>query len=213
MGTQPAEHRAAASNPRKWLRRLHAWCGLILVALLVFFAGTGFLLNHRSVLKIPALDKQEVQQVQVLELPAATPQSLAARMEVAVGIPAAALKAKVEPARRLEWNGVEVEQPARWLLTADTPSESIRIEYWVGSRQVEVRRTRPNLWLHLARLHMGTGTGPTWTLFADGAALGLAFLGLSGFWLWSRLHGSRRRLTLLASGGLALVASLGWLAG
>lgn len=213
MGKQRAEHRAAGSNPRKWLRRLHAWCGLVLVALLALFAGTGFLLNHRSVLKISALDKQEVLQVQVLEQPAATPQSLASRLEVAVGIPATALKTRVEPARRLEWNGLEVEQPARWLLTADTPSESIRIEYWAGSLQVEVRRTRPNLWLHLARLHMGTGTGPTWTLLADGAALGIAFLGLSGFWLWSQLHGTRRRLTLLASGGLALVAGLGWLAG
>lgn len=213
MGNRLPDNLPGGANPRKWLRRLHAWCGLVLVALLMFFAVTGFLLNHRAVLKIPALDKREVQQVQTLEQPAANPESLAGRLELLLGVPAAALKLKIEPARQLEWNGTPVEQPARWLFSADTPSESIRVDYWAGSRQFEVRRSRPNLWLHLARLHMATGAGTAWILFSDGVALGLAFLGFSGFWLWGRLHGSRRRLAALASGGLMLAAGLGWLAG
>lgn len=203
----------AGANPRKWLRRLHAWSGLLLAALLAFFALTGFLLNHRAVLKIPALEKREAVQVLALDQPAADTGALAGRVEAAFGIPAAALQARVEPARRVEWNGVALEQPARWLLSADTPSEAIRVEYWTGSRQVEVRRSQPNLWLHLARLHMAIGTGPAWVLLADAAALGLAFLGLSGFWLWGRLHGPRRWLAALAAGGTALLAGFGWLAG
>lgn len=203
----------AGANPMKWLRRLHAWCGLALAAVLVLFAVTGFLLNHRAVMKIPALEKREVLQVEALAAPADSPQALARRLEGALGVPATAFKARVEPARQVEWNGQELEQPARWLLNADTPSESIRVEYWAGSRQAEVRRSRPNLWLHLARLHMAIGTGPAWVLLADAAALGLAFLGLSGFWFWGRLHGPRRRMGLLAGGGLALAAGLGWLAG
>lgn len=209
----PSPANRPAGNPRKWLRRFHAWGGLALAAMLVLFAGTGFLLNHRAVMKIPALEKQEVRQVLPLAEPAGSPAALAGQLAPGLGLPAAALRPRVEPGRRVEWNGTPVEQPARWLLSADTPSETVQVEYWAGSRQAEVRRIRPNLWLHLARLHMSIGTGPAWILLADGAALGLAFLGLSGFWMWGRLHGSRRRLAWLAAGGTAAVASLAWLAG
>lgn len=200
-------------NPRKWLRRLHAWCGLALAALLVLFSVTGFLLNHRAVMKIPALHKQEVRQVLRLEEPAASPALLASQLGPGLAVAPEAFRIRVEPARSVEWGGKTVEQPARWVLVADSPSESIQLDHWAGSRQVEVRRIRPNLWLRLARLHMSIGTGPAWILLADAAALGFLFLGLSGFWLWGRLHGSRGLLGLLAAGGVTLTVGLGWLAG
>lgn len=204
---------AARGTSRKWLRRLHAWCGLALAALFILFALTGFLLNHRAEMKIPALDRQEVRQVLTLAEPAASPELLAERLASLLAVPPAALRIRVEPARSVAWSGGPVEQPARWLLSADTPAESIQSEYWAGSHQVEVRRIRPNLWLHLARLHMSVGTGPAWILLSDATALGLGFLGLSGFWLWGRLHGTSKRLALLAAGGAALASALAWLAG
>lgn len=204
---------AARGASRKWLRRLHAWCGLALAGLFILFALTGFLLNHRAVMKIPALDRQEVRQVLTLAAPAASPEQLAERLAGMLALPPAALRLRIEPARSVAWGAGAVEQPARWLLSADTPAESILGEYWAGSRQIEVRRIRPNLWLHLARLHMSIGAGPAWILLSDAAALGLGFLGLSGFWLWGRLHGSPKRLGLLAAGGAAAAAVLAWLAG
>lgn len=204
---------AQRGNSQKWLRRIHAWFGLAIAAMLLLFAVTGFLLNHRAVMKIPALDRKEVTQVVPIEAEPANPQALATALGPALGIDAAALKPKVERARAVSWGDGELQQPERWTLRADTPSETVQIEYWLGSPQAEVKRTKPNLWLYLTRLHMSIGTGPAWILLSDAAALGLAFLGISGFLLWGRLHGSRRQLTLVASGGLVLAGSLAWLAG
>ena len=60
-----------------------------------------------------------------------------------------------------------------WVLRADAPSETVQVEYWLGNRSVEVRRTKPNAWLYLARLHMAIGTGPSWVLLSDAAAIAL----------------------------------------
>lgn len=207
---RPPSHRG---NSQKWLRRIHAWFGLALAAMLLLFATTGFLLNHRAEMKIPALDRKEVTQLLPVETAPADPAALAAALAPALGLDAATLKPRVEPAKAVGWGGGDIRQPERWILRADTPSETVQIDYWVGSSQVEAKRTKPNLWLYLARLHMAIGTGPAWVLLSDAAALGLAFLGLSGFWLWGRLHGSPRRLALLASGGLAVATGLAWIAG
>lgn len=181
--------------------------------MLLLFAVTGFLLNHRAVMKIPALDRKEVTQLLAVEAAPVDPQALASALAPVLGVEASALKPKIDPARAVTWSEARIVQPERWTLRADMPSESVQIEYWKGSRQAEVKRTQPNLWLYLARLHMSTGTGPAWVLLADAAALGLAFLGLSGFWLWGRLHGSRRQLVMIASGGLMLAGGFAWLAG
>lgn len=204
---------AARGNPQKWLRRLHAWCGLALVAMLLLFTVTGFLLNHRSVMKIPALDRQEATQILPLSAAPATPQELATMLAASLGVPPAAFTSRIEPARVLPWGDGTMTQPARWILRADTPSQAIQVEHWVGSRQAEARHTRPNLWLHLARLHMAIGTGPGWIVLSDLAAVGLIFLGVSGFLLWGRLHGSPQRLAALVAGGLGLAGGLAWLAG
>lgn len=204
---------ASRGNSQKWLRRIHAWCGMALASMLLLFAVTGFLLNHRAVMKIPALDRREVVQLFPVEAAPADPQALAAALAPALGLSPEALKARVEPSRVLTWNDTEVRQPERWTLRADTPSEAVLVEYWAGGREAQVKRTKPNLWLYLARLHMAIGTGPAWVLLSDAAALSLAFLGASGFWLWGRLHGSRRRLAMLAGGGLVLAGSFAWLAG
>lgn len=200
-------------NPQKWLRRVHAWAGMSLAAMLLLFAVTGFLLNHRAVMKIPALGREEITQLFAVEATPAEPAALAESLAPTLGLAPAALKVRVEPARSLAWAGGAATQPERWTLRADTPAETIQADYWVGSRQVEVKRTKPNLWLYLARLHMAIGAGPSWILLSDAAALALAFLALSGVWLWGRLHGSPRRLATLAGGGLALAAVLAWLAG
>lgn len=208
-------HRPAATrgNAQKWLRRVHAWAGMSLAAMLLLFAVTGFLLNHRAVMKIPALGREEVTQLFPVEATPTEPAALAAQIAPSLGVPPTALKPRVEAARSVAWGSGAITQPERWILRADTPSETIQADYWVGSRQVEVKRTQPNLWLYLARLHMAIGAGPSWVLLSDAAALALAFLSLSGFWLWGRLHGSPRRLATLAGGGITLAAMLAWLAG
>src|SRR5262249_29148400 len=63
--------RLTRSGFLKWLRRTHAWFGLWGAALGLLFGVTGFLLNHRAVLKIPAA-KMEERRIQ-LQLPTPAP--------------------------------------------------------------------------------------------------------------------------------------------
>lgn len=204
---------AARPNVQKWLRRLHAWIGLTLATVVLLFAVTGFLLNHRDVMKIPALQREEVRELVTLAEAPATPQALLAQLALPLDPELGKLRTTVEAAREVEWDGRRVRQPERWRITHDTPSLSTRVEYWAGAGQAEVVRTKPNLWLHLARLHMAIGTGAGWILLADAVAIALALLSLSGFWLWGRLHGSTLRLGALSLGGGALVVTLALLAG
>ena len=200
-------------NPQKWLRRLHAWIGLALSALVLLFAVTGFLLNHRAIMKIPALTRQEVRQVVPVDAPPATPEALLATLLPDLDRSAGNLRTSIDKEKEVTWNGEKIRQPARWKISHDTPSRSIQVEYWVGSRQAEIQRVTPDFGLYLARLHMGIGAGPAWVLLADLLALSLAVLALSGFWMWGRLHGSRLRLGLIALSGLSLTATLAFLAG
>lgn len=202
-----------AANMQKWIRRLHAWVGLSLSMVFLLFALTGFLLNHRSVLKIPALQRHEVREVVALETGVSSPQALAARLLPPPLRGGGTQRVVVEAPREVEWDGRVVRQPARWTIHHDTPSQSLRIEHWVGSGRAEILRMRPNLWLRLARLHMSIGTGPAWTLLADAVAVSFAALALSGFWLWGRLHGSRSLLAMLALFGGATALLIGLYSG
>ena len=53
----------------KWLRKMHGWIGLWGAALGLLFGTSGILLNHRDVLKIPAVQKQE----STIQLPLPSP--------------------------------------------------------------------------------------------------------------------------------------------
>jgi hypothetical protein len=200
-------------NLQKWLRKLHAWAGLALSGVFLLFAVTGFLLNHRAVLKIPALQRQEVREVVPVSQAPASPQALQASLMPMPQREGGSQRIVVDPEREVSWDGRPIRQPARWTIHHDTPSMSTRIEYWVGSAQAEVVRMQPNLWLHLARLHMSIGTGAAWTVLADAVALSLAALALSGFWLWGRLHGTRGLLALVALCGSGTALSLALLSG
>lgn len=99
----------------KWLRRTHAWLGLWGAALGLLFGSTGILLNHRDILKIPAA-KTEQQETQ-LALPEARPadaKALAAWLGLQLGTDFSHARIMQEPPRPVTWNGVTVQQPARW---------------------------------------------------------------------------------------------------
>lgn len=201
-----------AANPKKWLRRLHAWLGAALIALFLFFAITGLALNHRATLKLPLLDKGESTVILTLDTAPLQPEQLLARLASEYDFPPEQLQIKREAARQIVWSGQTLTQPEQWIISANQPARTLRAEYWVGNLQSEVRLGKPNLMLHLARLHMAIGTGPAWVILADFAVAGLFFLSLSGLWLWGRLHGTKRLLIGLFGGGLSLVFLIGWAA-
>lgn len=202
----------SVKNPQKWLRRLHAWVGTLVLGLCLFFAITGFALNHRAILKIPLFDKGEVTVVMPLAEPPSSPEALLGQLSGQFGFAPQGMQLKREPGRDVDWGGRRVSQPERWVVTANQPAKTLLAEYWVGNSQAEVRLGHPNLWLHLARLHMAIGSGAAWVVLADGLVAGLLFLALSGLWMWGRLHGSRRRQAVLGSAGVVVLLAIGWMA-
>lgn len=185
------------------LRKVHAWLGFYAALTLIFFAITGFLLNHRAILKIPALEKNESVVVMALPTPFERPDELAAWAAAELDMPLPRIRLTQQGARQIPWRDGELQLPERWSIRADLPERYAEIEYWRGERRVEIKLRQPNLGMTLARYHMGIGLAAPWVLFADSAALALALMGVSGLCLWTRLHGSARLGWGLVSLGLA----------
>jgi len=193
----------------KWLRRTHAWLGLWGAVLGLLFGITGILLNHRTVMQIPAAKNAETQFQLALAGPLPRdPQSLAHYLQRELGLDRPPTLTRVDPARSAPWGEGHVWQPARWQISFVMPKDTVTAEYWVGNRHVSVRRLNPNFLAWLNRLHMATGATAGWILLADTLAAGLIVLAVTGFLLWTRLHGPR----LLAAGlaGLCLMLAAGF---
>jgi hypothetical protein len=186
----------------KWLRRIHAWVGLWGAALGLLFGVSGILLNHRTIMKIPAA-QMEQSQVE-LALPSPLPadaKALANWLQTQLSIDREPSKIVTEPAKTVAWAGQTFEQPSHWRVDFLNPQQSVNAEYWVGNAFVSIKRQDANAFAFITRLHKGVGMGTAWILLADTLAGGLVFLSLTGLLLWTKLHGSR-----LLMAGLGLVS-------
>ncbi|HYE37409.1 PepSY-associated TM helix domain-containing protein [Methylocaldum sp.] len=188
----------------KWLRRVHAWIGLWGAALGLLFGTTGILLNHREMMKIPvARMEQNMVQLPLPEPRPADPEALAEWLGQTLNFASGRSKSTLEPGKTVIWNGVAVQQPARWQVALRTPQRFVQAEYWEGNAFVTVKRGEANFFALLNNLHRGVSLGAGWILLVDTLAGGLVVLSLTGVLLWTRLHGRR-----LAAAGLGL-SSLG----
>lgn len=197
-----------------WLRRTHAWLGLWGAVLGLLFGVTGILLNHRAQLKIPAAHTAESRvQVELREPLPTSPAALGAYLQKELGLDVPPTRPRTEPARPAPWGDGKIQQPEKWQVNFVSPKQTVSAEYWVGNKSVSVRVQDPNFFAWLNRLHMGTGAGIGWILLVDTLAGGLIILALTGFLLWTRLHGPR--LLALSLVGVCLTVGvvfvqLGW---
>ena len=176
----------------KWLRKMHGWIGLWGAVLGLLFGGTGILLNHRAVLKIPAAQTQESTVQLPLPDPApADPQALAAWLKSSLKLDPDPARVKLDPARTVAWGDRTLVQPARWSASFTSPSGAVAAEYWVGNNYVTLKRTDNNVFATLTNLHKGVGMGTAWVLLVDTLAGSIILLSLSGVTLWMLTH--RRR--------------------
>jgi hypothetical protein len=152
--------RLTRSGFLKWLRRTHAWFGLWGAVFGLLFGVSGFLLNHRTVLKIPAAHMHE-STLQLL-LPTLVPdsaQGLAAVLQQELRVDQEP-QIRVEKDRPVPWGEKNIRQPERWQIHFATPTVMIQAEYWVGNTSVSVKRMEANFFAFLTRLHKGAGVGP-----------------------------------------------------
>lgn len=191
----------------KWLRRTHAWLGFWGAVLGLLFGTSGILLNHRTMLKIPAAQNIETQwQVELPNPLPADPDTLSRFLQQELKLNRSWVEPRVEPARVAPWGEGSVHQPERWQINFATPEKTVAIEYWVGNRYVSMRQLDPNFFAWLNRLHTGIGAGIGWILLVDTLAGSLIMLALTGLLLWTRLHGPR--VAALGLVGTCLVLAL-----
>lgn len=175
----------------KWLKRTHAWLGLWGAALGLLFGVSGFVLNHRAQMKINAVTPVESSvQVDLPEEAKADPEALANWFAGYTGLKGHPRMRK-QPAKTVIWNDQPVQKPAEWSVSLSRPDLELSATYTVGNRYADVKRSEQNFWGVLTRLHKGDGAGIGWVLVVDTLAGALVMLCLTGFLLWSRLHGPR----------------------
>lgn len=193
----------------KWLRKTHGWIGLWGAVLGLLFGGTGILLNHRSVLKIPAAHVQESTVQMALAQPApADPKAMAAWLSSSLGIARDASRVKAEPGKPVAWGDKSLSQPERWSGAFTGPQSGVQFEYWVGNSYVTVKRNENNAFSTLSNLHKGTGMGIGWILLVDTLAGSIILLSISGVLLWALM--TKKRMVGTAIASLSLLATLGF---
>ena len=186
----------------KWLRRIHAWVGLWGAALGLLFGVSGILLNHRMVMKIPAVQMEQSHIEMALPQPLPVDaKALALWLQIQLSIDREASKISIDPEKTVTWADQNLQQPSQWRVDFHSPQQSVTAEYWVGNTYVSIKRQDANAFAFITRLHKGVGMGTAWVLLADTLAGGLVFLSLTGLLLWTKLHGSR-----LAMAGLGLTS-------
>jgi hypothetical protein len=189
----------------RWLRRVHGWMGLWGAVLGLLFGFTGFLLNHRAAMKIPALQMQQSQfQLPMPQPRPADAEAFAVWLQQQLQVPVPAAKVLSEPAGRVPWGERSLVQPAQWKAEFHTPQSSFSAEYWVGNGYASIRRNDVNTLGLLMRLHKGVGMERGWILLIDTLAGAMMLLAITGVLLWTRMRGSRMALTGLCGGSLGL---------
>lgn len=189
----------------KWLKRTHAWLGLWGAALGLLFGTSGFLLNHRAQMKISAdVPVESATQVALPDAARSDPKAFTAWFADYTGM-GGHPRTRVQPGKNVIWNDHPVQKPAEWSATIAKSNFDVSATYTEGNRYVEVKRTEHNFWGVITRLHKGDGASVGWVLLVDTLAGALVMLCITGFLLWSRLHGPR----LAALSLIATVIALG----
>lgn len=201
------------SDLLRLLRKFHAWVGLSGAVFGLLFGLTGFLMNHRSQMRIEAGQIQERRvTVELTELPA-SPEALAQMLAARFGVAPARVSGSIRAARPGKIGNVPVTAAPQWTVSFAGHAHFANATYTPGNHTVDIEQRDASLIKALQRLHKADAGRTGWILLTDGFAFALLFLALSGTLLWTRLAGPRLLAAGLAGGGLAtalLVASRAW---
>ena len=187
-----------------WLRKTHLYVGLWGAVLGLLFGVTGFLLNHRAIMKIPVEKTvQKTAQVTLPDRTFANADELAAWLQQELNFaPGAPAVVKSQPAKTVIWADREVQQPERWTVTLTRPERGVTAEYFVGNRFVKLDQVDATPIGTLTRLHMSIGVNAFWVLLSDTIAGGMILLSITGLLLWTQLHTVRTIAVLTSVGAL-----------
>ena len=203
-------HRWQRGHVVRWLKRVHAWTGFWGALLFLMLGTSGVLLNHRDTLKIDTGEPTEVSAMNIA-VPAGSIGS-----ENALGEWAKAefdLQAEPRPPKGggdkgksgpKSFLGAQRPEAEKWELNFNHVNGRVTVEHVKGSASVAVKQTNQNFLGALKNLHKGSGVGIAWILFIDTIAGALIAMAITGFLLWSRLHGGRLLAGSLLLGSAAV---------
>jgi hypothetical protein len=174
-----------------WLRTTHMWLGLWGAVIGLLFGLSGFLLNHRALMKIP-VEKAEVSNASVSYTEQfADIDALAAWLSGYAKLEGARTNQRTEGGGQVQWRGQTVEQPERWTVSLATPKVTVSAKHIPGSGVIAVETQDVTAWGLMLRLHTGAGANALLILLMDTIAGALIVLTVSGVLLWSKLRAPR----------------------
>ncbi len=192
----------------QWLKKIHAWTGFWGALLFLLLGTSGVLLNHRSILKIETAKPVEVSKMDVAVRPGqfANAEAMGTWAKVTLVLPVEGREPPAERGKKPDerFMGKALPQVEKWTRTFMLPDTKVTVDYVPGAPNVTVKREALGVLATIKNLHKGTGIGVAWVLLIDTIAGALIAMSLTGFLLWTRLHGSR-----LLAGGIA-AGSLSW---
>jgi hypothetical protein len=188
------------------IRQLHLWIGAWGAVAAILFGFTGFVQNHRAVLKLPQGDSIEVSQIELL-VPAAdskSPEVLRDWLRDAQHLDIESQR--IEPGKAVQFNGQRIRQPAHWMFLGGNARTALQGDYSEGTNLIKLRTIVQSPLAVMSRLHKGVGGGLPWILLTDSFALAMVVLGISGLILWSR--GRTKRQMVFSAVGAAVVTAV-----
>ena len=191
------------------IRQLHLWIGAWGAIAAILFGISGFMQNHRGIMKLPQGESTEISSVEV-EVPESARESREAMATWLRDVQHLDVTAQQRPpgggggGRR--GGGEGGGAPKRWMFNGGNARIVIQVEYVEGASTLTVRKSQNSPLQVLERLHKGVGGGVAWILLGDSFAVAMVLLGISGILLWAR--GRTARDMAFSILGVALVVLL-----
>jgi uncharacterized protein len=162
------------------IRQLHLWIGAWGAIAAILFGISGFMQNHRGIMKLPQGDTTEISSVEL-----AVPESARASRE--------AMRTWLHDTQHID---VEIQRARgggpgsvgskRWMFNGGNARLITQVEYVEGASTLTVHKSENSPLAVLERLHKGVGGGAAWILLTDSFAVAMVLLGISGIILWAR---------------------------
>ena len=204
MQKTQTQKNAQRGRTLRLLRKIHGWLGLWGALLGLLFGVSGFLLNHRAVMKIPAVQMEASE----IQLPMVTPypendKAFTRYIQTAMNIHHEPVKPKVERGDKPKLPSQEAQpseatfldktipQPKTLKVSFQLPQARIDAEYVIGNQYARIKREDANVWGFITRMHKGVGANAAWVLLADSIAGALFILSITGVLLWTKMRQSR----------------------
>jgi hypothetical protein len=210
--------RLRSTRTHRLIRQLHLWIGAWGAIAAILFGVSGFIQNHRGVMKLPQGDSTEISKVE-LEVPESARASrdairewLRDQQHIEVENQRGPGRGGESGSRGGEAEGQGGRQSSRWMFAGGNARLTTQVEYVPGASTVTIRKTQQSALAVLERLHKGVGGGIAWILLGDSFALAMVALGISGLIMWARGRSPRQMVFSIAGAAVVVLLVIGSIA-